>query len=77
MFLAIANLIDPTMLAALQDEVAGLAFEDGAKTARRFAAQVKANDQAAPSPVRDAVLATVTRAMQAHPLFAGAARPPR
>ena len=75
MFLAIENLIDPAMAGALREEAAGLTFEDGAKTAGRFARAVKANDQAAASDAREAVLATVSRALLAHPVFAAAARP--
>ncbi|MGO4909183.1 Fe2+-dependent dioxygenase [Pseudorhodobacter sp. W20_MBD10_FR17] len=75
MFLAIEGLIDPATVAVLREESAALAFEDGAKTAGRFAREVKANDQAAASPARDAVLEVVTRALQANPLFAAAARP--
>lgn len=75
MFLAIEGLIEPAMLAVLAEEAAGLMFEDGAKTAGRFAAEVKANSQAVACPARDAVLATVGRALQDHPLFAAAARP--
>ncbi|WP_050524103.1 Fe2+-dependent dioxygenase [Pseudorhodobacter wandonensis] len=75
MFLAIEGLIDPATVAVLRDEAAGLTFEDGAKTAGRFAREVKANDQAAASPERDAVLNMVSQALQANPLFAAAARP--
>jgi PKHD-type hydroxylase len=75
MFLAIEGLIDPATVAVLREEAAGLTFEDGAKTAGRFAREVKANDQAAASPERDAVLNMVSQALQAHPLFAAAARP--
>lgn len=75
MFLAIEDLIDPAVVAVLREEAAGLAFEDGAKTAGQFAREVKANDQAAASAARDAILARVSGALQAHPLFAAAARP--
>ena len=75
MFLAIEKVIDPAVVAVLRDEAAGLAFEDGAKSAGRFAREVKANDQAAPSDARDAVLAAAGRALQANPLFVAAARP--
>jgi PKHD-type hydroxylase len=75
MFLAIEGLIDPATVAVLREETAGLTFEDGAKTAGRFAREVKANDQAAASPERDAVLNMVSQALQANPLFAAAARP--
>ncbi len=75
MFLAIEDLIAPATVAVLREEAAGLAFEDGSKTAGRFAREVKANDQAAASPARDALLQMVSRALHAHPLFAAAARP--
>ncbi|WP_022702567.1 Fe2+-dependent dioxygenase [Pseudorhodobacter ferrugineus] len=75
MFLAIDGLLDAATVGALRDEAAGLAFEDGANTAGRFAREVKANDQAAPSDARDAVLALVARALQGNALFASAARP--
>jgi PKHD-type hydroxylase len=75
MFLAIEGLIDPATVAVLREETAGLTFKDGAKTAGRFAREVKANDQAAASPERDAVLNMVSQALQANPLFAAAARP--
>ncbi len=75
MFLAIEGLLDAATVGALQDEAAGLTFEDGAKTAGRFAREVKANDQAAASDARDAVLAMVGRALQENPLFSAAARP--
>ncbi|SEN72937.1 PKHD-type hydroxylase [Pseudorhodobacter antarcticus] len=74
MFLAIDGILDAAMLAAVQTEAADLAFEDGAKTAGRFAHAVKANDQAVPCPARDGLLAVVSRALQAHPVFAAAAR---
>jgi PKHD-type hydroxylase len=74
MFLAIDEILDAGMLAAVQAEAADLAFEDGAKTAGRFAREVKANDQAVPCPARDAVLDVVSRALHAHPVFAAAAR---
>lgn len=75
MFLAIDALLDTATVAALRDEAALLTFEDGRKTAGRFAREVKANDQAAPSDARDAVLGMVMRALQGHPVFAAAARP--
>lgn len=75
MFLAIENLIDAPTLQVLHDEAQNLQFEDGGKTAGRFAIGVKANDQAAASDLRDAILARVQHAMLAHPVFASAARP--
>lgn len=75
MFLAIENLLDSAMLAAIREDVALLEFEDGSKTAGRFAKEVKSNEQAVPSEARDDLLAFVSQALQAHPLFAAAARP--
>lgn len=75
MFLAIDGVLDAATVGAIRAEVAGLAFEDGAKTAGRFAREVKANDQAAASEARDGVLALVGRALHDNPLFAAAARP--
>jgi len=75
MFLAIDGLLEAATIGALRDEAAELVFEDGAKTAGLFAREVKANDQAAPSDARDAVLGMVSRALQDNPLFAAATRP--
>ena len=75
MLVVIADLIDPAEIGVLRDEAAGLSFEDGAKTAGRFVRHIKANDQAAPSPERDAVLAKVERALRENALFRSAARP--
>lgn len=75
MMLAIENLLDAGTLTAVQQEAATLTFEDGTATAGRFARAVKANDQAAASDARDAILARVQQALLAHPVFASAARP--
>lgn len=77
MFLAIENLLDAGQTIALRAAAADLSFQDGRATAGRFAAEVKANDQAMPSPELDAILAQVERALAAHPLFTSAARPRR
>ncbi len=75
MFLAIADALTPPEVTAIRDEAADLTFGDGRKTAGRHAAEVKANDQAAPSPALEAIQAKVTTALMANPLFASAARP--
>jgi PKHD-type hydroxylase len=75
MLLAIQNLLTPPEAAVLAEAAAALTFEDGRKTAGRFAAGVKANDQASRSPERDAILTKVEAALAAHPLFRSAARP--
>jgi PKHD-type hydroxylase len=59
----------------LAEAARGLVFDDGKKTAGRHAREVKANDQAAPSPERDAILARVERALKENTLFRSAARP--
>ncbi len=75
MLLALEQVIDAATLPVLRDAAAGLSFEDGRKTAGKFAAEVKANDQASPCPELDAVLAQVQRALAASGLFNSAARP--
>lgn len=59
----------------MREAAAALTFDDGRKTAGRFAAEVKANDQAAPSADLDVLLAKVERALAANGLFRSAARP--
>lgn len=77
MFLVIGGLLDPHEAAAARDAAQRLTFEDGRATAGRFAREVKANDQAAVSPERDAILAKVEAALMANPVFMAAARPRR
>jgi PKHD-type hydroxylase len=59
----------------LLEEARTLTFDDGAKTAGRFARAVKANDQAAASPARDAIFDKVRSALARNPVFQSAARP--
>lgn len=73
--IVIENLLTPAEVAALRDMARGLAFGDGKATAGRHAREVKANDQALPSPELDAVLGKVEAALAANPLFRSAARP--
>lgn len=73
--LAILGLLSPAETAVLREAAAALAFDDGKATAGRFAREVKANDQAAASPERDAILARVDRALRENALFRAAARP--
>ena len=71
--------IDGVLAAAeakvLDQAARGLDFDDGRKTAGKFAREVKANDQAAATPARDAILAQVARALRENPVFRSAARP--
>ena len=62
-------------LTVLQTAVAGLEYEDGAKTAGTLARAVKRNAQAADTPARAAVLKRVEAALLGSPLFLSAARP--
>lgn len=75
MILVLEAVLKPAEAAVLAAEAADLAFADGRATAGRHARAVKANDQALPSPARDAVLARAEAALRAHPVFASAARP--
>ena len=69
MLLVIASVLTPVEAAVLREAAGDLSFDDGRKTAGRFAAAVKANDQAAPSPELEAILAKVERALAANALF--------
>ena len=75
MFLTIPNILSPAEVAAIRAATEDLTFGDGAATAGRFAREVKANDQAAPSPGLDAITAKVGAALTGHPVFASAVRP--
>lgn len=75
MFHVLEGVFDRLALEALQEAVAELAFEDGARTAGALARGVKHNAQATPSPARAAVLRRVEGALMAHPGFVSAARP--
>ncbi len=75
MLLAIDRLLSATEAGALRASADTLDFSDGKASAGRYAREVKANDQAAPSPARDAVLAKVAKARPANEIFTLAARP--
>ena len=75
MLLAIDRLLSATEAGALRASADTLDFSDGKASAGRYAREVKANDQAAPSPARDAVLAKVAKALQGNEIFTLAARP--
>ncbi len=75
MFLVVQSVIAPAEVVVLAEAARGLVFDDGKKTAGRHAREVKANDQAAPSPERDVILARVERALKENMLFRSAARP--
>lgn len=75
MFMVIGGVLDRHRVAALRTAAQDLPFQDGKKTAGKFAAPVKSNEQAGASPERAAIIATVQAALMANPLFVSAARP--
>ena len=75
MLLAVENLLSDQEVAALREAAQTLTFGDGRATAGRFAAVVKANDQALPCPELDAILGKVESALASSALFRSAARP--
>ncbi len=75
MLLVIEGLITPVEAQVLREAASDLQFDDGRKTAGRFAAAVKANDQAISAPALDAVLAKVELALAGNAVFRSAARP--
>lgn len=75
MFVVLQGVIPPGEVALLAEATRQLDFDDGRNTAGRYAREVKANDQAAPSPGGDAILARVDRALKEHAVFRSAARP--
>lgn len=75
MFHLLDDIFDAATLAALTEAVAELPFEDGTKTAGPLARQVKNNAQAAPGPLRDALLRKIEASLLAHPGFQSVARP--
>lgn len=75
MLIVIENVLDDYDVALLREEADKLEFEDGKKTAGRYAKSVKSNLQAAPSPGRDELFAKIRKTLMAHKMFRSAARP--
>jgi PKHD-type hydroxylase len=75
MFIAIEGVLNASEVAALKGAAETLSFADGRATAGKIAREIKANDQAAPSPELEAIQAKVTAALMAHPVFTAAAHP--
>ncbi len=73
--LVIQAVLSEAEVSVLQKAAQELRFDDGKKTAGRFVRDIKANDQAAASPERDALLAMVEQAVRNNPVFRAAARP--
>jgi len=75
MITVIGSVLDGHELAALREAASEVAFEDGRTTAGRYARSVKANEQAAATSERDAILDKARTALNAHEVFRAAARP--
>ena len=75
MMLVIGNLLDPHEVEALRELAGDISFEDGRRTAGRYARDVKSNLQAQQSSARDAILAKVQAALEGNAVFRAAARP--
>lgn len=77
MLIALKNVLSEHEAAALREAAAELDFEDGKKTAGRYARDVKSNQQAADTPAREALLKKARQALERHDTFKTAARPRR
>lgn len=75
MLLALPEILSQAEVSAIRRAADNMPFDDGAATAGRYAKEVKANDQAAPSAARDAILDKVKSALSGHDLFGLASRP--
>ncbi|MEI4232417.1 Fe2+-dependent dioxygenase [Roseovarius sp. D22-M7] len=77
MVFVIGNVLNADDLAALQEAADRLDYQDGRKTAGRYARRVKTNQQARPSPALDAIFDTVRKTVDANELVTSVARPRR
>ena len=77
MLIALKSVLSQHEAAALREAAAALGFEDGKKTAGRYARDVKSNEQAADTPEREAILKKARGALERHDTFRIAARPRR
>lgn len=75
MIIVIDAVLDAHETAALREAADAVAFEDGRRTAGRYAREVKHNEQAAASPSRDAIFKKVKTALNSNEVFKSAARP--
>ena len=75
MMIVIGNVLDTHETAALREAAGKLAFEDGGRTAGRYARDVKSNLQAVPSPGLEAIFKKVTDTLTTNEVFSSAARP--
>jgi PKHD-type hydroxylase len=75
--LCIADVLSPAVLAAFDTQLDALPWADGRDTAGWAARTVKRNEQAAPSPVLQALQDELRNTLLAHPLVRLYARPQR
>lgn len=75
MFVVIGGVLDRHEAVALRGAADELPYEDGRRTAGRYAREVKSNEQATASPARDAILEKVRTALNGNEVFRAAARP--
>lgn len=73
----IGGVLDTHEVAALREAISALDFEDGRRTAGRYARDVKSNEQAADTAGREAIFAKVREALNGNEVFASVARPRR
>jgi len=77
MTVVISNVLDTNALAVIQEAANALHYEDGRKTAGRYAKDVKANLQAQKSPELDAIFEQLRKTFNGHELVRSIARPRR
>lgn len=73
--IVIGNVLDAYETAALREAAEKLDYEDGKRTAGRYARDVKSNLQAVASPGLDAIFAKVRDKLNGNEVFRAAARP--
>ncbi|MGR3757802.1 MAG: Fe2+-dependent dioxygenase [Tranquillimonas sp.] len=77
MIIVIGNVLDKFAVAALKGAAEALPYEDGRKTAGRYARGVKSNQQAADTAEREAILSKIRKTLNGNEVFVSAARPRR
>lgn len=77
MAIVISDIFDQQALAALREAANALHYEDGRKTAGRYARDVKANLQARKSPELEAIFEKVRKTLDANEVVRSVARPRR
>lgn len=77
MIIQLGQVLDSTVLANVLKMIEGLEFVDGRTTAGWHARTVKANQQAAGSPILDSLQKVLTEALRKHDVFQALALPAR